>query len=129
MYNVLFFFYLFYTDVYFVARMFITYPPDYGRKLSQLACRKCEYKGENFVHSQEVIVHYIEVFCTIGTKNSVHCSELGGVHYVKVYLQQKSIGGDRDMHSNRRCSLYRGVHSWRFYCILYDTLGSTLFRD
>ncbi len=66
---------------------------DCGRKLSQLACRECEYKGGNFVHSQEVVVHYIEVFCTIRTKNSVHCSELGGVHYVEVYIYNKNRSG------------------------------------
>ena len=38
-------------------------------------------------------VHYIEVFFTEGIKKSVHCSELGGVHYIEVYLQQKLIGG------------------------------------
>ena len=37
-------------------------------------------------------VHYIEAFFTIRTKKSVHCSELRGVHYIEVYLQQKSIG-------------------------------------
>ncbi len=61
-------------------------------------------KSENFVHSQEVVVHYIEVFCTIRTKNSVHCSELGGVHYAEVYLQQKSIGG------TETCVQTGGVH-------------------
>jgi len=38
-------------------------------------------------------VHYAEVFFAEGTKKSVHCSELGGVHYVEVHLQPKSIGG------------------------------------
>ncbi len=49
-------------------------------------------------------VHYIEVFFVAGTKKSVHCSELGGVHYIEVYLQQKSIGG------TRTCVQRRGVH-------------------
>ena len=40
-------------------------------------------------------VHYIEVFFTEGIKKSVHCSELGGVHYIEVHLQQKLIGGPR----------------------------------
>ena len=39
-----------------------------------------------------ICVHYIEAFFTIRTKKSVHCSELRGVHYIEVYLQQKSIG-------------------------------------
>ena len=60
-----------------------------------------------FIHT---CVHYIEVFSAEGTKKSVHCSELGGVHYIEAHLQQKSIGGDQDTRSNRRCSLYRGVH-------------------
>ena len=38
-------------------------------------------------------VHYMEVFFDEGTKNRVHCSELGGVHYIEVLLQQKLIGG------------------------------------
>ncbi len=38
-------------------------------------------------------VHYVEVFFTARTENLVHCSELGGVHYIEVCLQQKSIGG------------------------------------
>ncbi len=38
-------------------------------------------------------VHYIEVFFAQGTKNHVHCSELGGVHYIEVCLQRKPIGG------------------------------------
>jgi hypothetical protein len=38
-------------------------------------------------------VHYTEVFFAEGTKKGVHCSELGGVHYIEVHLQQKSIGG------------------------------------
>jgi len=38
-------------------------------------------------------VHDIEVFFDEGIRKSVHCSELGGVHYIEVYLQQKSIGG------------------------------------
>ena len=38
-------------------------------------------------------VHFIEVFSAEGTKKSVHCSELGGVHYIEVHLQQKLIGG------------------------------------
>ena len=38
-------------------------------------------------------VHYIEVFCDGGTKKSVQCSELGGVHYIEVCLQQKIVGG------------------------------------
>ncbi len=84
--------------------MFITYLLDCGRELSQLACRKYDYKGENVVHSQEVGVHCIEVFCIIRTKNSVHCSELGGVHYIEVYLQQKSIGG------TETCVQTGGVH-------------------
>ncbi len=37
-------------------------------------------------------VHYTEVFFAEGTKKGVHCSELGGVHYIEVHLQQKSIG-------------------------------------
>ena len=40
-------------------------------------------------------VHYIEVFSAEGTKKSVHCSELGGVHYIEAHLQQKSIGGTK----------------------------------
>jgi len=37
----------------------------------------------------------MEVFFAEGTKKSVRCSELGGVHYIEVHLQQKSIGGTR----------------------------------
>ena len=40
-------------------------------------------------------VHYAEVFCTEMIQKSVQCSELGGVHYVEVQLQQKSIGGTK----------------------------------
>ncbi len=32
-------------------------------------------------------------FFVTGTEKSVHCSELGGVHYIEVHLQQKLIGG------------------------------------
>jgi hypothetical protein len=32
-------------------------------------------------------------FFVIGTEKIVHCSELGGVHYIEVHLQQKLIGG------------------------------------
>ena len=35
----------------------------------------------------------MEVFFAEGTKKRVHCSELGCVHYIEDYLQQKSIGG------------------------------------
>ncbi len=35
----------------------------------------------------------MEVFFAEWTKKSIHCSELGGVHYIEVHLQQKSIGG------------------------------------
>jgi hypothetical protein len=38
-------------------------------------------------------VHYIEVIFAEGTKKWCSFSEWGGVHYVEVYLQQKSIGG------------------------------------
>jgi hypothetical protein len=38
-------------------------------------------------------VHYTEVFFAEGTKKGVYCSELGGVHYIEVHLQQKSTGG------------------------------------
>ncbi len=70
-------------------------------------------------------VHYIEVFPNIGTRKSVHCSELAGVHYIEVNLQQKLIGGDRNMCSNKRCSLYRDAHYERFYCIILNFHGST----
>ena len=49
-------------------------------------------------------VHYIEVFSTLGPKKSVHCSELGGVHYIEFNLQQKLIGG------TGTCVQTRGVH-------------------
>ena len=45
-----------------------------------------------FIHT---CVHYIEVFSAEGTKKSVHCSELGGVHYIEAHLQQNSIGGTK----------------------------------
>jgi hypothetical protein len=38
-------------------------------------------------------VHYTEVFFAEGTRKSVQCSELGGVHLVEVHLQLKLIGG------------------------------------
>ena len=53
-------------------------------------CMLCSIFVSCFMHT---CVHYIEVFSAEGTKKSVHCSELGGVHYIEVYLQQKSIGG------------------------------------
>lgn len=40
----------------------------------------------------------------MGTENSVHCSELGDVHYIEVGLQQKSIGG------TETCVQTGGVH-------------------
>jgi hypothetical protein len=49
-------------------------------------------------------VHYVEVFFTARTENRVHCSELGGVHYIEVCLQQKSIGG------TETCVQIGGVH-------------------
>ena len=67
-----------------------------------------------FIHARILYwtcVHYIEVFLNIGTKKSVHCSELGGVHYIEVNLQQKLIGG------TGTCVQTRGVHYKRFYCI------------
>jgi hypothetical protein len=73
-----FFFYLFYTDVYGVARMFIAYL-DCGRKLSQLACCKCEENREFCPHWR----------CSL-------CRDL---------FTAKINRGDRDMRSNRRCSL------------------------
>ncbi len=60
-----------------------------------------------FIHARILYwkcVHYIEVFLNIGTKKSVHCSELGGVHYIEVDLQQKLIGG------TGTCVQTRGVH-------------------
>jgi hypothetical protein len=55
-------------------------------------------------HTFYICVHYIEVFFAEGTKKSVHCSELGGVHYIEVRLQQKSIGG------TEICVQIGGVH-------------------
>jgi hypothetical protein len=46
----------------------------------------------------------MEVFSDEGTKNSVQCSELGGVHCIEVCLQQKIVGG------TRACVHMGGVH-------------------
>ena len=35
----------------------------------------------------------MEVFFSTRTENRVHCSEFGGVHYIEVCLQQKTVGG------------------------------------
>jgi hypothetical protein len=70
-----------------------------------------------FIHARILYwtsIHYIEVFLNIGTKKSVQCSELGGVHYIEVNLQQKLIGG------TGTCVQTRGVHYERFYCIQFD---------
>ena len=62
-------------------------------------------------------VHYIEVFFDEGTRKSVHCSEVGGVHYIEVYLQQKSIGG------TERCVHMGGVH----YTEVFTNGGFTVY--
>ena len=49
-------------------------------------------------------VHYVEVSFDEGTKKSVQCSELGGVHYTDGRSQQKSVGGTRG------CVHMGGVH-------------------
>ena len=49
-------------------------------------------------------------FSAEGTEKSVQCSELGGVHYIEVRLQQKLIGG------TVASVQMRGVHWGRFYC-------------
>ena len=51
-----------------------------------------------------------------GTKKSVHCLELGGVHYIEVYLQQKSIGG------TEICVQTGGVH----YIEVFTNRGFTV---
>ena len=53
-----------------------------------------------------------------GTKKSVHCSELGGVHYIEVCLQQKSIGG------TEICVQTGGVH----YIEVFTNRGFTVCR-
>jgi hypothetical protein len=64
-------------------------------------------------------VHYIEVFFAEGTKKSVQCSELGGVHYIEVHLQQKLIGGtDTRVHRG-------GVH----YIEVFTNRGFTVYRN
>ena len=63
-------------------------------------------------------VHYIEVFFDEGTRKSVHCSEVGGVHYIEVYLQQKSIGG------TERCVHMGGVH----YTEVFTNGGFTVYE-
>ena len=62
-------------------------------------------------------VHYVEVFFTARTENRVHCSELGGVHYIEVFLQQKSIGG------TETCVQIGGVH----YIEVFTDGGFTVF--
>ncbi len=62
-------------------------------------------------------VHYKEVFFDEGTRNSVHCSELGGVHYIEVCLQQKSIGG------TKACVQTGGVH----YIEVFTNGGFTVY--
>ena len=52
-----------------------------------------------------------------GTKKSVHCSELGGVHYIEVCLQQKSIGG------TEICVQTGGVH----YIEVFTNRGLTVY--
>lgn len=66
-----------------------------------------------------IYVHYIEVFLTVGTEKSVHCSELGGVHYIEVYLQQKLIGGTGP------CVQTRGVH----YKEVFTKRGFTVYHS
>jgi hypothetical protein len=62
-------------------------------------------------------VHYIEVFFAEGTNKSVHCSELGDVHYIEVRLQQNSIGGAEI------CVHIGGVH----YIEVFTNRGFTVY--
>ncbi len=62
-------------------------------------------------------VHYVEVFFTSRTENRVHCSELGGVHYIEVCLQQKSIGG------TETCVQIGGIH----YIEVFTNGGFTVY--
>ena len=78
-------------------------------------------------------VHYIEVICAEGTKKSCSCSGLGGVHYVEVHLQQKSIRGTEicvqtggvhyaEVFTNRDFTAYRIVFSLLF--VIYFLLDN-----
>ena len=58
-------------------------------------------------------------FFTVGTKNCVHCSELGGVHYIEVCLQQKLVGG------TETCVQTRGVH----YVEVFTNGGFTVVKS
>ena len=62
-------------------------------------------------------VHYIEVFSDEETKKSVQCSELGGVHYIEVCLQQKFVGG------TGACVHMGGVH----YIEVFTKGGYTVY--
>ena len=61
----------------------------------------------------------MEVFFAEGTKKSVHCSELGGAHYIGVHLQQKLIG------RTKTCVQIGGVH----YIEVFTNRGSTERRN
>ena len=59
-------------------------------------CTPCSLFFSCVIHTRLLYcrcVHHREVSFDEGTKKSVHCSELGGVHYTEVHLQQKSLGG------------------------------------
>jgi hypothetical protein len=82
-------------------------------------CTLCSLFFSCFIHTRILCcrrVHYIEVFFAGGTRKSVHCSELGGVHYIEVYLQQKSIGG------TETCVQIGGVH----YIEVFTNRGFTV---
>ena len=38
-------------------------------------------------------INHTEVFFVEVTEKSVHCSDLRGVHYIEICLQQKIVGG------------------------------------
>ena len=44
------------------------------------------------LHNLSYMCSLFRGFSIVGTENRVHCSELGGVHCIEVYLQQKLIG-------------------------------------
>jgi len=55
-------------------------------------------------------VHYIEVFSNIGTEKKCSLFRVGRCSLYRVQFTAKIDRGDRNMCSNKRCSLYRGVH-------------------
>ena len=104
-------------------------------------CTPCSLFFSCVIHTRLLYcrcVHHREVSFDEGTKKSVHCSELGGVHLAEVYLQQKSIGGTetsvqtggvhyREMFINIGFTVYVFIVLYIIISILFNIISSVTY--